>query len=218
MASNQTLIFVITSLLKDKLWPCINILRKKQVYFFNDRFFPLCSLPLTNYHNKVSFIDSPCWLFTIVRWTDGRGWAFLGFHGCLFREFALLTRQPSTPSLHQSIHPYIHPPTRHHLHRNLHPLERLATMQLFWVNFIQSAFVYLQYIYALNDGVRLCHPSDLPASPSPLIIPTVKVSKCQSKDLKMGTLNVLYCGKRSLSMCVCTAFVDKLCYSGARCP
>lgn len=155
-------------------------------------------------------------------------WARMGFSRfprlfvqgiCIANPPAIHSIHSIPPSIHPSIHPYIHPPTRHHLHRNLHPLERLATMQLFWVNFIQSAFVYLQYIYALNDGVRLCHPSDLPpAAPSPLIIPTVKVSKCQSKDLKMGTLNVLYCGKRSLSMCVCTAFVDKLCYSGARCP
>lgn len=55
----------------------------------------------------------------------------------------------------------------------------------FSVNFIQSAFVYLQYIYALNDG----HPLVLlppPTLPSPASTLQQKVSKCQSKDFNLS--------------------------------
>jgi len=58
-------------------------------------------------------------------------------------------------------------------------------MQLFWLNFIQSAFVYLQYIYALNDGVRLSPALSSPPPKTPVRFqPPLKSEQMSVKRFK----------------------------------
>lgn len=156
-----------------------------------------------NYHNKVEFIDSPCWLqLSEQMGADGH---FSVFVWLLFVQGICIP--PSHPLIH-------HPSTTHHpttTHSNPPSEANNATLlakNLFKARLsIYSTFTHLMMGFA---SPCLPNPWSLVSVSSSIRARLEKVSKCQSKDLKMCTLNVLYCGKRSLSECVCCFFVNKL--------